>query len=194
MNEFDFGVYQEEDSDAEGTTDIAADLTISSPTATIPPVSLTSSPTKTAEAVKRTATSPLKNDQNGKAASSDAPPSKKKIILNREPVPEAAPQVLGVVNTPTAESVKAATENKPPITDETGEKVVVKIADVAAAPVVDKLKMRQEKFGIAAAAGKVPSGTEVSDRLKKRAERFGVPATGAAPTATVVSACTLRLS
>lgn len=179
---------QDEYSDAEdGTSDaVAADLTISSPTATVPPTSL-SSPSKIPEAVKRTASSPMKTEQNGNSASQDgAPPSKKKIILNRQPVPEAAPQVLN--ESATAEAIKAAAESKTPAPASTGERPVIKLSEVATAPVPDKLKARQEKFGAAGtpatAEGKSSVAADLPERLKKRAERFGVTGVATASAAT----------
>lgn len=154
---------------------MAADLTISSPVATVPPVSLPSPP-KSTEALKRPGSSPLKTEHNGASCEAEGgPPSKKKIILNRQPVPDAAPQVLSVA---TAESIKAATENKPPAE---GDKAVLKklseAEPAAAAPAVaDKLKLRQQKFGSISASAvpsNVTSTAQVTEKLQKRSERFG---------------------
>ncbi|ODN05474.1 SAP domain-containing ribonucleoprotein, partial [Orchesella cincta] len=170
----------EEESDGEADDSVAADLTISSPTAIVPPTSLTSP--KKSETLKRpTPSSPLKNDQNGTSAQDDAPPTKKKIILNRQPVPEAAPQILPIATAESVAASKATTENKPPT--EGGEKAVIKISEATPAEVTEKLKLREAKFGVAAADNKTPdvkvAGTaEVSEKLKKRAERFGVTAGG----------------
>ncbi|CAL8072886.1 unnamed protein product [Orchesella dallaii] len=171
----------EEDSDAEADDSVAADLTISSPTATAPPASL-SSPKKPETSLKRSQPSPTKNDQNGTSAQDDAPPTKKKIILNRQPVPEAAPQILPIATAESVAASKATTENKPPSTTEAGEKAVIKISEATPEATTDKLKLREMKFG-AVADEKTPvvkgaATAEVSDKLKKRAERFGVAASG----------------
>jgi len=151
-----------------------ADL-IASPTSTIPPVSL-SSPIKNQDSLKRSASS-TNADQNGTSANGDgAPPSKKKIILNRQPVPEAAPQVLPVPQIATAESIassKVTSEGNDPATEAGGEKAVIKLSEVTAAPTTDKLKLRQEKF-----KSEIPTTAESADKLKKRAERFGAVASG----------------
>lgn len=130
----------------------------------------------------------MKAEQNGNSTSQDgAPPSKKKIILNRQPVPEAAPQVLN--ESATAEAIKAAAESKTPAPASTGERPVIKLSEVTTAPVPDKLKARQEKFGAGAAPataeGKSAAAVaDVPERLKKRAERFGVTGGASASPAT----------
>ena len=154
-------------------------MEIASPTATIPPVSLTS-PTKNQESLKRPVS---KGDQNGTSANGDgAPPSKKKIILNRQPVPEAAPQVLPVSNPEAIATSQPVAASKEAVSEISGEKAVIKLSEVTTAPITDKLKLRQEKF-----KSDLPTTADAADKLKKRAERFGVTAAAPGKGTTVIT-------
>jgi hypothetical protein len=153
---------------------------LNSPTSTVPPSSALSkgspSPVKSSEAVKRpssTTSSPTKvlSQTNGSTPkpADGSPPAKKKITINREPLP--APAV------PQPDATEKADDK---------DKKVVKISALTAE---EKAKLRQAKFGSevaseeTAVAAKPKSGADsaaavsvnpfLDERLKKRAARFG---------------------
>jgi len=156
---------------------------IGSPTTTSAPVGL-NSPQKKPEPIKRPAVTSSPSKENGSS------PPKKRITINREPLPPAA------VDTETTDVSSK---------DDDESKKVVKIT--AALTAEEKAKLRAEKFGISAEVTAAATSTTapkknassletvkanpfLDERMKKRAERFNNGTSAATATTEVVVSLT----